>query len=65
MPEEIKGEKIMYLSPSELKQLDLLKKKTAVERFLLMSRLISDQIEVMKIGIRYRKPNINDKELQG
>jgi len=54
----------MYLSDSELQQLDLLKKKSPVERFLLMTQLIAEQIEFMKAGIRYRKPSIKDKELE-
>jgi len=53
----------MYLSSSEQKQLDLLKKKTPIERFVLMSQLIADQIEAMKTGLRYKNPNIDDKGL--
>lgn len=54
----------MYLSHSELRQLDLLKKKSPVERFLLMAQLIGEQIEAMKAGIRYRNLNIKEKELK-
>lgn len=54
----------MYLSNSELKQLDLLKKKSPAERFLLMSQLISGQIETMKAGIKYGNPKISKKELE-
>ncbi len=54
----------MYLSNSELKQLDLLKKKSPSDRFLLMIQLIGGQIEVMKAGIRYQNPNISKKELE-
>lgn len=54
----------MYLSNSELKQLDLLKKKSPVERFLLMTQLIGGQIEAMKAGIRYQNPNLDEKGLR-
>jgi hypothetical protein len=35
----------MYLSQSEIKQLNLLKKKKPLERFLLMAQLIDEQKE--------------------
>ncbi len=54
----------MYLTPSEIQQLDLFKKKSPSDRFLLMTQLINDQIEAMKAGLRYKKPNIDDKELE-
>lgn len=54
----------MYLSNLELKQLDLLKKKSPAERFSLMVQLIQSQIEAMKAGIRYRNPNISNEELK-
>lgn len=54
----------MYLSSSELLQLDLLKKKSPLDRFLLMTQLIGEQIEAMKAGIRYRNPHIKEKELE-
>lgn len=54
----------MYLTPSEIQQLDLLKKKSPSDRFLLMTQLINDQIEAMKVRLRYKKPNIDDKELE-
>lgn len=54
----------MYLSPSELKQLDLLKKKSPAQRFLLMVQLIQVQLELMKAGIKYNNPNIEEKELE-
>lgn len=53
----------MYLSQSELKQLELLKKKKPAERFLLMAQLIGEQFEAMKAGIRYQNPRMSDKEL--
>lgn len=53
----------MYLSPSELKQLDLLMKKNPAERFLLMAQLIGEQIEVMKAGIKYKNPGMDNEEL--
>ncbi len=54
----------MYLSPSELKQLDLLKRKSPAERFLLMIQLIAGQIEAMKAGIKYQNPNLDEKGLE-
>ncbi|MBI4335316.1 MAG: hypothetical protein HY589_01525 [Candidatus Omnitrophica bacterium] len=54
----------MYLSQSELKQLELLKKKKPVERFLLMVQLIDAQVEAMKAGIRYQNPEMSAKELE-
>lgn len=54
----------MHLTPSEIQQLDLFKKKSPSDRFLLMTQLINDQIEAMKAGLRYKKPNIDDKELE-
>jgi len=54
----------VYLTHSEIQQLDLLKKKSPSERFLLMVQLISGQIESMKAGIRYKNSNIDDKELE-
>ena len=54
----------MYLSNSELRQLDLLKKKTPVERFLLMAQLIAGQIEAMKAAIKQQNPNLDEKGLK-
>lgn len=54
----------MYLSTSELRQLELLKKKSPQERFVFMLQLIDGQLEAMKAGIRYRNPIINDEELR-
>jgi hypothetical protein len=54
----------MYLTPSEIQQLDLLKKKSPSDRFLLMSQLINDQFEAMKAGLKYKNPNIDEKELK-
>jgi len=54
----------MYLSQSELKQLELLKKKKPAERFLLMAQLIQGQREAMKAGIKYQNPKIGAKELE-
>lgn len=54
----------MYLSNSELQQLDLLKKKNPSERFLLMVQLIGSQVEAMKAGIRYKNPNMNEEEVE-
>lgn len=54
----------MYLSCSEIQQLELLKKKTPEDRFLLMSQLIQDQFEVMKAGLKYQNPGINAQGLE-
>lgn len=54
----------MYLTHSEIQQLDLLKKKSPSDRFSLMVQLIGDQIEAMKAGIKHKNPNISDKELE-
>ena len=54
----------MYLTHSEIRQLDMLKKKSPSERFLLMGQLINDQFEVMKAGLKYKNPNIDEKELK-
>lgn len=54
----------MYLTHSEIQQLDMLKKKSPSERFLLMSQLINDQFEVMKAGLKYKNPNIDETELK-
>jgi len=54
----------MYLTSSEVEQLELLKKKTPIERFRLAADLIQGQIEAMKAGIRYRNPNISEEELK-
>ncbi len=54
----------MYLTHSEIQQLDLLKKKAPSDRFSLMIQLISDQFEAMKAGLRYKNQNINNKELE-
>lgn len=54
----------MYLSVSELKQLELLKKKSPQERFGMMLGLIQQQLEAMKSGIRYRNPGISEEELK-
>ena len=54
----------MYLTHSEIQQLDHLKKRSPSDRFLLMSQLINGQFEVMKAGIRYKNPNIDEKDLE-
>lgn len=54
----------MYLSASEIKQLELLKNKSPSERFGFMLGLIEGQLEAMKAGIRYRNPKIKDEELK-
>lgn len=54
----------MYLSDSELRQLDLLKKKSPAERFIFMVQLIEEQLEAMRAGIRYKNPKMSDEELK-
>lgn len=54
----------MYLTHSEIQQLERLKRKSPSDRFLLMSQLINDQFEVMKAGIKYKNPNLDEKELE-
>lgn len=54
----------MYLSRSELQQLDLLKKKIPAERFVLMLQLIEEQVEAMRAGIRYQNPDMNEGEVE-
>lgn len=51
----------MYLSKTETKQLELLKKKGPVERFILMTQLISGQFEFMKAGLRYTNSELDDE----
>lgn len=53
----------MYLSESEIKQLELLKKKSPAERFMMMVNLINSQIAAMKAGIKYQNPQLSDEEL--
>ena len=54
----------MYLTDSEIQQLDLLRKKRPSERFFLMAQLIGGQIETLKAGLKYKHPDINDEELE-
>jgi len=54
----------MYLTHSEIQQLDLLKKKRPSDRFLLMVQLIGGQIEALKAGLRYKHPGIDNEELE-
>ncbi|MFH1784546.1 MAG: hypothetical protein ABH868_06610 [bacterium] len=53
----------MYLTDSEIKQLELLKKKTPAQRFLMMADLINAQIEAMREGLKYKNPKMSDKEI--
>lgn len=53
----------MYLSSSELQQLNFLKRKSPSDRFLLMSQLIEEQFEAMKAGLKYQNPAFDDEEL--
>ncbi len=54
----------MYLTDSEIQQLDLLRQKRPSERFFLMAQLIGGQIEALKAGLKYKHPDINDEELE-
>jgi len=54
----------VYLTDSEIQQLDLLRKKRPSERFFLMAQLIGGQIEALKAGLKYKHPDINDEELE-
>jgi len=54
----------MYLTHSEIQQLDLLKGKRPSDRFSLMVQLIGGQIKAIKAGLRYKHPDIDDEELE-
>ena len=54
----------MYLTHSEIQQLDLLRGKKPSDRFSLMVQLIGGQIKAIKAGLRYKHPDINDEELE-
>jgi hypothetical protein len=54
----------MYLTHSEIQQLDLLRRKRPSDRFSLMVQLIGGQIKAIKAGLRYKHPDINDEELE-
>ena len=53
----------MFLSHSEIDQLGLLKKKSPVERFYMMSSLIGGQMEIMKAGLKHRHQEMSEEEL--
>jgi hypothetical protein len=54
----------MYLSASEIKQLEILGRKKPVERFLIMLDLIEGQLEAMRAGIRHQNPAFSDEEVE-
>ena len=54
----------MYLTHSEIRQLELLRKNSPSDRFLLMAQLINGQIKALKAGLRYKHPGIDDEELE-
>ena len=54
----------MYLTHSEIRQLELLRKKRPSDRFLLMVQLVDGQIKALKAGLRYKHPDIDDEELE-
>ena len=53
----------MRLEQSEIDQLDLLKQKRPDERFLLMVQLIESQRSVMKAGLRFKNPGVDEERL--
>ncbi len=53
----------MYLTHSEIQRLNLLKKRSPSDRFLLMSQLINYQFEAMKAGLKYKNPNFDEKNI--
>ena len=54
----------MYLTHSEIQQLNLLSEKKPADRFLLMVQLIDSQVKAIKAGLRYKYPDIGDVELE-
>ena len=52
------------MDAAERHQLELLKRKKPVERFLIMARLIQDQFDAMRAGIRHQHPELSAKELE-
>lgn len=52
------------MDQSEKHQLELLRQKKPLERFLLMSRLIQNQVDAMRAGIRHLHPGMPEKELR-
>ncbi len=54
----------MYLTQSEIRQLELLRKNSPSDRFLLMAQLVDGQIKALKAGLRYKHPGIDDEELE-
>lgn len=54
----------MYLTHSEIRQLELLREKSPSDRFLLMVQLVDGQIKALKAGLRYKHPDIDDEELE-
>lgn len=53
----------MYLSKSEIKQIERLRQNTPQERFELMLQLINVQRGAMKAGIRSKNPDITEGEM--
>ncbi len=54
----------MYLTHSEIRQLELLRKNSPSDRFLLMAQLVDGQIKALKAGLRYKHPDIDDEALE-
>lgn len=54
----------MYLTHSEIQQLELLRENSPSDRFLLMVQLVDGQIKALKAGLRYKHPDIDDEELE-
>ena len=54
----------MLLSKEEIKQINLLKKKTPQQRFKMMTNLINSQFKAMRAGIKYLNPQFTDEEVE-
>ena len=52
------------LMDEEIRQLNLLKEKTSIERFQLMLQLIESQFLAMKSGFKFKNPNFTEQELE-
>jgi predicted metal-dependent TIM-barrel fold hydrolase len=54
----------MLFSEYDIKQMEILKARKPIERFLIMTDLIYGQINIMKAGIRFQNPGFNNKEIE-
>lgn len=53
----------MYLTEPERRQLEMLRDKTPLDRFVMMTQLINGQFEAMKAGLKCKNPEMSDEEL--